>query len=176
MQEKKEKETAQIQPHADNPVRTLYSVWHPQGVRVRVPVDDDNANPQYVIVDGDVWQELIKLGLNPRLRFEKQTENSTAIVEVWCKKPRRYYPLKCFIADVSTEDKVTCLDGNELNLVRNNLVISNKPKPEMYRDYLDPAYGMTATIIQYQYGPEWGFTHSALNMDPITTTPLPIIR
>jgi hypothetical protein len=102
-------------------------------------------------MEGDVWFELIGLGLNAKLRLDKS-------VMVWCGAPRRYYPLKCFIANANTEDTVRCLDGSELNLVRSNLAVDAPPAKlvENYRDMLDPHYGRTAITIEYKFGKEWG--------------------
>ena len=114
---------------------------------LKIPVADNNIN--HVIVESDVWYELLALGLNPKLDIGRTTGN---VIDVWCAKPRRYYPLKRFVMDVTTEDEVRCLDGNEFNLRRSNLVVDRPPpKPvETYRDMLDPSYGRTASVLQYR--------------------------
>ncbi len=114
-----------------------------------IPTSDNKTSPQYVIVDPDPWHELLAMGLNCKLDWAITSTQ----VEVWCAQPRRYYPLKCFIMDVTTEDKVRCLDGNEFNLRRSNLVVDRPPpKPIVnYRDYLDPSSGRTTLVLTYRH-------------------------
>jgi len=114
---------------------------------LKMPVDDNNTN--HVIIESEVWYELLALGLNHKLDVGRTAGN---VVDVWCAKPRRYYPLKKFVMDVTTDDEVRCLDGNEFNLRRSNLVVDRPPpKPvETYRGMLDPSYGRTALVLQYR--------------------------
>ena len=89
---------------------------------LKIPVDDTNTN--HVIMESNDWHELVAKGLNCKLDVGR---TGGTVVDVWCAKPRRYYPLKNFVMDVTTEDTVRCLDGNEFNLRRSNLVVDRPP-------------------------------------------------
>jgi hypothetical protein len=140
---------------AARPTREVLSTWVKDPTTggwsqiLKIPTTDNKASPQYVIVDPDPWHECLAEGLNCKLDWGI----TASVVEVWCNKPRRYYPLKCFLMNVTTEDKVRCLDGNEFNLRLSNLVVDRPPpKPIVnYRDYLDPSSGRTTLILTYRH-------------------------
>jgi hypothetical protein len=118
---------------------------------LKVPVVD-----KHLFIEDNIWYELLALGLTPKLDIGRTT---AGVVDVWCAKPRRYYPLKCFVMDVDTDHKVRCSDGNEFHLFRSTLVVDAPPPKEVerYRDMLDPSVGRTAMVIQYRFAIDAGF-------------------
>ena len=124
--------------------RKILSFLTPQGPILKVPVDDNNP-PQCVIVEGNIWHELIALGMYPKLSVRDNQ------VMTWFPKPRRYYPLACLIADATTEDSVYPKDGNIFNMRSENIAVETPPRPvDRYRDMLDPAYGRAAILVEYE--------------------------
>lgn len=126
-------------------LRTIYSLPESSGKWVLYIPVDDNPQPQYAIVDGDIWHELIGLGLYPRLRLEDGK------VMAWFPKQKKYYPFRHLVVDGNKEDNIYPKDGNQLNLRQDNIVIDRRPTLR-YRDLLDPAFGRAGMLVRYEFG------------------------
>jgi hypothetical protein len=124
---------------------------------VEVPVNDD-TNHDKAIIEMSVFGDLMSKGLYPILSVSNQ-----GYVIAWSPVYRKWDRLARLIVNANSEQKVTMLDGVELNLIRSNIGIINPPppKPITYAcdNFLSTEIGLFGDTV------DWEWVH---DVNPIT--------
>lgn len=129
----------------DQPKRKIIQTLETGGWITHIPTSDDPDSPK-VKVWSKTWRRLSELGVCPLLNID-----NAGYVMSYCPKYRTYKRLARLIKNCNDTEKCHTIDGNELNLLDENLVVT-PPEPPIYdRSFLSPeSIPYFAQLVEYE--------------------------
>jgi hypothetical protein len=116
---------------------------------VQVPVSD-NPDDAKVIIRASTWAKLLAEGLYPVLSVDKD-----GYVIAWSPYHRYWKRLARLIANANSVQQVSLKDGNERNLLEENIILINPdpPKPITYdrTEFLTTELGTYHDVVDHVY-------------------------
>jgi hypothetical protein len=133
----------------NSPRRTLIRRLSKHGWIVEIPVNDDPKQDK-AIVEMSVFGDLMSKGLYPILSVSNQ-----GYVVAWSPVYRKWDRLARLIVNANSEQSVSMIDGDELNLITSNIQLNNPPtpKPITYsRDnFLSTEIGIFSDLVDWEW-------------------------